>query len=431
MNLRFSALAAGLALCAAALAGPPEDAPGAKSKPARPAVFSDKSYADALALTRGTSKILIVKGTAAWCAPCKMMDRTTFLDENVIKWFADNGLIVDLDVDQHMETARSLNIRAMPTMIAFKNGEEVDRVMGYKDGPGFLAWLNDVKAGKRAGADLAEKVDRAAQGDGQATAKERLENFRNLLNAERDLDKATDEAVWLWQNMAKKDASLSGVRVSFFAGDLARLIKARPEAAAPFRRLRDEAWGAYNADADKLESLSDWATLNEVLRDSDKTLEWFDRVKADPASARALQRLSFRLERLLIESGRTADICRIYPDPVEKLQRDDELRKMMPRLSDEQQDRMVRQSEDRRFREAASLMYASLLMAGRKDDAARCAAAAIRLDDTGPMRAALVRAAVQNHVGHRGLYPWLDEAAKAGEPVDGLRADLEAQAGKP
>ncbi len=424
-------LVTGLALAASALAGPPADGQPGQPKPAKPAVFSDKSYADGLAATKGTSKILIVKGTAAWCAPCKLMDRTTFLDENVIKWFGENGLIIDLDVDHHRETAQSLNIRAMPTMIAFKNGEEVDRILGYKDGPNFLAWLNDVKAGKRSGEDLEIKVDKAAKGEGQATARERYENFQALLNSGRDLEKATDEAVWLWNNLAKEEPSMLGVRSSFFAGSIERLIDAHPAAADRFRPIRDEAWNTYKANPKKLESLSDWTVLNDVLGEPEKTLEWFDTVKADPANANALRRVSFRLERLLIEHDRVADICLIYPDPIAKLRRDDDMRKMLPKLTDAEQDRMVRESQDRNFRDGAGKLYASLLMAKRSEDAAALLAEAIKLDDTGAMRVALARAAIENKAGHKGLYPLLDEAQKSGEAVEGLRADLDKQAANP
>lgn len=422
-----------LAVTTTTLAEPPQ--PGVVStqepKPAKPAVYSDKSYADALAATKGTNKILIVKATAVWCGPCKMMDRTTFVDDRVVKWFGENGLVIDFDVDQQAELAQSLQISAMPTLIAFKNGKEVDRVVGYRNADAFLGWLDNVRIGKRAGDDLQVKVEKANNGEGAATPRERMQNLRNIMMSNGDLDKATDEAVWLWNNMVKDDPAMYGVRGSFFAQDIERLAQRHPAAKERFSKVRDEAWDSYKADAKNLQALDDWMILNDALNESDKTLEWFDRIKGDPASTPIFDRVGFRLERLLSSNNRIADICRVYPDPMRKLTNDDQLRKSLPTLSDEQQNKSMRQIHDTMFRDGAARMYASLLLAKRDQDAAKFAAEAVKLDDTGAMRAALVRAAVDNRVGHKDLYPMLDAADKSGELVQDLRTQLEQQAGKP
>src|SRR6476659_3119569 len=98
----------------------------------RPALFSDLEFATALERATAERKILLVDATAAWCGPCQMMDRTTWVDPAVIAWLHDRTLAIQIDVDAEKEVARQLRIEAMPTIIAFIEGKEFDRVVGAK-----------------------------------------------------------------------------------------------------------------------------------------------------------------------------------------------------------------------------------------------------------------------------------------------------------
>lgn len=119
--------------------------------PEAPPVFSHLTLAQARSQVAGTPKVLIVKATASWCPPCKQMNKTSWRDPRVEKWVADHGIAIELDVDQSTQDARALRITAMPTMLAFKDGEEFDRTVGFLDGDQLLAWLGAVERGERAG----------------------------------------------------------------------------------------------------------------------------------------------------------------------------------------------------------------------------------------------------------------------------------------
>ena len=92
----------------------------------------------------GADKLVLVDFWAEWCPPCKAMD--PILDQLSVE-LADKVKIVKLDVDSNPSTTVRYNVRAMPTLIVFKNGEPVD----YKVGAGqsraqLTKWLDQFAA---------------------------------------------------------------------------------------------------------------------------------------------------------------------------------------------------------------------------------------------------------------------------------------------
>lgn len=62
---------------------------------------------------------VLVDFWAAWCGPCKMI--APVLDE-LAKEFAGHVKICKMDVDANKETPAKFNIRGIPTLMIFKNG---------------------------------------------------------------------------------------------------------------------------------------------------------------------------------------------------------------------------------------------------------------------------------------------------------------------
>ncbi|MEM9399324.1 MAG: thioredoxin [Verrucomicrobiota bacterium] len=75
---------------------------------------------------KGDGKVL-VDFWAEWCGPCKMI--APLLDE-----IADANVgkvkIAKVNVDQQNELATKYDVRAIPTMLIFENGELKDKVVG-------------------------------------------------------------------------------------------------------------------------------------------------------------------------------------------------------------------------------------------------------------------------------------------------------------
>ncbi len=65
---------------------------------------------------------------AVWCGPCKMI--APVLEEIAVEY--DGQLqIAKLDVDHNPNTAMSYGVMSIPTLIVFKDGQPVERIVGF------------------------------------------------------------------------------------------------------------------------------------------------------------------------------------------------------------------------------------------------------------------------------------------------------------
>ncbi|MGN1276255.1 MAG: thioredoxin [Floccifex sp.] len=72
--------------------------------------------------------LVLVDFFATWCGPCKMLAPVL---EKVQQTLNDKVKIVKVDVDQSPDLAAKFGVMAVPTMILFKNGKQVDAFSGY------------------------------------------------------------------------------------------------------------------------------------------------------------------------------------------------------------------------------------------------------------------------------------------------------------
>ena len=92
----------------------------------------------------GADKPVLVDFWAEWCPPCKAMD--PILDQLTTE-LADKVKIVKLDVDSNPSTVVRYNVRAMPTLIVFKDGEPVDfKVVAGQSRAQRTKWLDSFAA---------------------------------------------------------------------------------------------------------------------------------------------------------------------------------------------------------------------------------------------------------------------------------------------
>ena len=72
---------------------------------------------------------ILVEFYGVWCMPCKML--STVL-EKADKALEGKLTIAKIDVDTCTELVKKVGVLTTPTMIVFKNGEEVERAVGFR-----------------------------------------------------------------------------------------------------------------------------------------------------------------------------------------------------------------------------------------------------------------------------------------------------------
>lgn len=81
---------------------------------------------------------VLVDFYANWCGPCKMLSPVLEEVEN------SRGVkVVKVDVDKNEEVARTYGVMSIPTLIMFKNGELVDKKVGYIPIELLSDWINE------------------------------------------------------------------------------------------------------------------------------------------------------------------------------------------------------------------------------------------------------------------------------------------------
>lgn len=85
---------------------------------------SDQSFQDEVL---NSAELVMVDFWAVWCMPCKAIAPIL---ENIAEEYKGKVKVAKLDVDNNPETGAKYGIRSIPTLILFKNGEEVDKIVG-------------------------------------------------------------------------------------------------------------------------------------------------------------------------------------------------------------------------------------------------------------------------------------------------------------
>ncbi len=87
--------------------------------------ITDQNFSDEIV---GADGLSMVDFWATWCGPCRIVAPIV---KELADEYSDKGLVVGkLDVDANPQTAAQFGVRSIPTILFFKNGEMVDRVIG-------------------------------------------------------------------------------------------------------------------------------------------------------------------------------------------------------------------------------------------------------------------------------------------------------------
>lgn len=74
--------------------------------------------------------LVLVDFYASWCMPCKMLSP---IIEEIAKEYEGKVVVCKIDIDENEELANEYNIMSVPTVIIFKNNENVEEIIGLNN----------------------------------------------------------------------------------------------------------------------------------------------------------------------------------------------------------------------------------------------------------------------------------------------------------
>lgn len=118
-------------------------------KPATTAVlFEAANWEQAKAKAKAQGKLYFVDFDASYCATCRTMDESTYMDERLASYIANNVVAQRVDVQDFdgVMWSQQYEVEALPTMLVFnEQGQLVRRLVGYQSADDLLHEFEGVR----------------------------------------------------------------------------------------------------------------------------------------------------------------------------------------------------------------------------------------------------------------------------------------------
>jgi len=97
----------------------------------------DPLLGEILARAKREGKPIILDFHAAWCAPCKRLEKETFVDPRVVA-LLEQVVFVKVDSDEHPQLAKQFQVTGLPDIrFLDSEGNELRKLIGFQDAESF------------------------------------------------------------------------------------------------------------------------------------------------------------------------------------------------------------------------------------------------------------------------------------------------------
>jgi thioredoxin len=92
----------------------------------KPVAVTDQTFEREVVSASGSRPVLL-DCWAAWCGPCRMVAPAL---DSLAAEAGGRYLVAKLNVDENPQTAARLGVQSIPTLFIYKNGQQVERIVG-------------------------------------------------------------------------------------------------------------------------------------------------------------------------------------------------------------------------------------------------------------------------------------------------------------
>lgn len=384
--------------------------------------FKDLSYDDALRLAEKEKKIVVIDFYTTWCGPCKMLDRSTWKDEDVLDWFKNKAVGLKIDAEKEKALAKKFKVSAYPTIILIKaDGAEIDRLTGYRNAEDFPAAVEASLNGK---GSLARAKDAADEEPKDPSVQM---DYAQELARRGKHEEALKIYLWCFDEGEKHSRSFSGVRISFLLSAIVRLGDQYPPALDALRERRDrneetilsgferkhgnnertssrsrETSGRHARCASvpekKREAACDAVYISKNLEEVERALAFYDKLRALGDRTQPIRAcMMMILFDPLADAGRYKDIIADGGDPLEEIDQQLSMWSMEKRMYKKDKDRGKEMLEMRMeyLIKRVARNYEVLVGAGEFDDAETAAKKILEFEKSARSYNALINGALR------------------------------------
>lgn len=271
--------------------------------------FSDLSFDKACKKAAEEKKIVMVDFYTVWCGPCKMLDRNTWSDQNVIKVLNRTAISLKIDAEANRDLAAKYSIRGYPTIVFLKpDGTVISSLLGYRSPDRFLTEAQNVLGVK----PVDVKATDTHEGGGDPA--QRQHDAKALVKQGR-YNEALEAYLWCFDHGNDNNLDYAGDRLSTLLMEIAGLGQQYPPAMRALEKRRDAARlrlfpnNPGNTDImQRTTAAIELSAINDYLNNPSQTLEAYDLVKKEgPASELIYKAMFHRIDDLLLNRKRYAD----------------------------------------------------------------------------------------------------------------------------
>jgi thioredoxin-like negative regulator of GroEL len=256
----------------------------------------------ALAKAKAEDKIVFLDFYASWCGPCKVMDRTTFAEENIREWLSKNAIALKIDAEKDLESAGKYGVNSYPTLVFVKpDGSQVARTSGYL-GP--LPFLNFSKAA----------VEGRQLSDSELTDAPPVDPRMRLQLARQYISRgyyrrAAEELLHCYDKGLEERSTFGQTRLTLVVNAMARLAEVYPPFKPSIAERRDAIESVVLAgDGGELE-LNAFAIMNRCLDDAERSIALYDTLRAQVEAESDARKFCVVITDELVAARRYAELA--------------------------------------------------------------------------------------------------------------------------